>query len=75
MDLKKKGTYNSLREGYAGGSAMSIYGSLKGLTRHFDKNVECWCVQPSNPKVKLPPGGTFYPMQLCSSCVAAPMKN
>ena len=75
MDFKKKGSYTSLQEGYAGGSAMSIYGSLKGLTRHFDKNVECWCTQASNPKVKLPKEGAFYPMQLCASCAATPMKN
>lgn len=74
MDLKKKGGYTSLKEGYTGGSAMSIYGSLKGLTRHFDKNVECWCTKAANPKIKLPAEGAFYPMQLCSSCVAAPFK-
>jgi|UniRef100_A0A6C0IDX7 hypothetical protein len=75
MDFKKKGSYPSLKEGYSGGSAMSIYGALKGLTRRFDKNVECWCIQASHPSVKLPKEGAFYPMQLCSSCVAAPMKN
>ena len=75
MDWKKKASYPTLAEGYAGGSAMSIYGALKGLTRGFDKNVECWCTKATNPKINLPKEGTFYPVQLCSSCSAQPMKN
>jgi hypothetical protein len=61
-----KPPYATLREGYTPGSAMSIYGSLKGGSRRFDKDVRCWCDQAVDPKVKLP--SEMFPIQLCDSC-------
>lgn len=75
MDKNKKGSrYEVLKEGYTPGGAMSIYGSLKGLTRRFDPNVQCWCDKASDKKT-LPKDGAWYPIQLCESCEATQMKN
>jgi len=70
---KQKPIYTKLREGYGG--AFSIYGALKGLTRRFDPDVQCWCTEASDPNVQLKKGGQWYPVQLCQSCEATTAKQ
>lgn len=68
--------YKPIKETYAGGSAFSIYGALKGniracrsCARDPSSTEECWCTRASNPDVILPVEGTRYPASLCLNCL------
>ena len=72
----KNNNYKTLIEGYGGGSAFSIYGSmLNNSCRTVLKGDDCWCKQAdhsrcgcSGPTPQLKKGGQCYNQLCCADC-------
>lgn len=77
MSSKNK-NYKTLVEGYGGGSAFSIYGSLlNNSNRTILQGDNCWCMQADHstcgckklgPTPDLPKTGSCYNQQCCADC-------